>query len=424
MRRIQTRWTLPKRQSDGSKAKPDGSFVLSNDHLSWKLEWHGGRLSTSGFENKLSGHSFPLSAAHEIALTFQASRHRVEIPWWTFTFGPDETRVSAEQEQGLKLGYHRPEFSDADWGATENLLLRSLQGVKTHRGGITYDGYGWFRRWFELPSDAGAEEIVFVLGGYDHLDWNEYWIYLNGIEIGHRTSSGRWRTPGQYSVAPGSQGHTALRLGSGEKNLLAVRTLGYDKHFGGLNEEVLKHYVFEPMLVDQFVSAGKPYEVVSDFEVRELKPAGRDRITFNLRSASQPISVSAHYELQGAIRRKWLEITNTGERERLLLDAQIDDLTTEASTSEGGWGEPIFIGDEAFSAIEHPAGLNQSDRGTIKLTHFPARRIAPGGSVRSHAAVFGVAPPGKALERFVSYIQEASPRKKKSDLTLHALWDQ
>ncbi len=405
---------LAEAQSAGQEARPDGSFVLSNDRLSWNLEWHGRRLSTSGFENKLSGHTFPFSTAHEIALTFQASRHRIEIPWWTFTFGPDEADVSPDQEQGLRLGYHRPEFSEAGWGAAENLLLRGLQGVRNPRGGITYDGYGWFRRWFEWPSDARAEEIVFTLGGYDQLDWNEYWIYVNGVEMGHRSSSGRWRTPGQHRIAPASPGYQALRFGSGEKNLLSVRTRGYDKHFGGLNEEVLKHYVFEPVLVDQFISVGEPYQVVSDFEVRKLNPTDRSRISFELRSTSQPVSVSAHYEVQGAFRRKWLEITNTGDRELLLLDAQIDDLTTSASTTEGGWGEPIFISEEAFAAIEHPAGLNQGDRGRIKLSHFPARRIAPGDSIRTHAAIFGVAPQGKALEQFVSYIQEGSPRKKKA----------
>ncbi|PYV27835.1 MAG: hypothetical protein DMG27_02840 [Acidobacteria bacterium] len=62
-------------------------------------------------------------------LTLSASEHRVEIPWWKFVFGPDETEASPDQEQGLRLGYHRRELSDQKWGAAENLLLRGLHGM-------------------------------------------------------------------------------------------------------------------------------------------------------------------------------------------------------------------------------------------------------------------------------------------------------
>jgi hypothetical protein len=193
-----------------------------------------------------------------------------------------------------------------------------------------------------------------------------------------------------------------------------VRTRGYDKHFGGLSDEVLKHYVFEPVWADQFVSVGQPYLRVSDFEVQELRQADTHRVVFELRSPTQGIRVSAYYELEGPARRKWVEVNNTGNQELLLLDVQLDDFATSASTSEGGPGEPIFVGDEAFSALEHPAGLNQGDQGRIRLMHFPARRLPPGSSARSHTALLTVAKAGQSLEQFVSYIQQKSPRKKKA----------
>lgn len=396
------------------KALRDGKVTLGNEYLSWRLEWQDRRLAGSAFENRLSGRAFPLSSVNEFVLTFSASKHRVEIPWWRFVFGPDEGPVPPEQEQGLHLGYHRREFSDRDWGATENLLLRSLQGLKSVRGGITYDGYGWFRRWFELPQNARGEELCCVLGGYDHLDWSEYWVYVNGLEIGHRESSGRWRTPRQFDIAPRSPAYSSLGFGPGEKNLLAVRTRGYDKHFGGLSDEVLKHYVFEPTLVDQFLSVGNPYLRVSDLEVQEFGQAGEGQVAFDLRSASQPIRVSAHYQLDGPTRRKRLSITNIGREEMLLLDVQLDDFTTDRSSTEGGWGEPIFLDEQAFAAIEHPAGLNQGDRGRIRLMHFPGRRLPPGKSLETHTANVSVTKPGEALSRFISYIQERSPRRKKA----------
>ena len=128
-----------KRQAQAARVEPRGAVTLSNDALVWRLEWRKRRLGSSRFENKLSGRAFPLSFAQEIVLTFSASKHRVEIPWWRFAFGPDKTSVPPAQEQGFRLGYDLPDFSDRGWGATENLLLRSLRGVKRHDDGITYD---------------------------------------------------------------------------------------------------------------------------------------------------------------------------------------------------------------------------------------------------------------------------------------------
>jgi hypothetical protein len=75
--------------SHGASEKPapaprvgrHGELTLRNDALAWQLEWHEGRLSSARFDNKLSGHTFPLSEVRELTLTFSASKHRVEIPW-------------------------------------------------------------------------------------------------------------------------------------------------------------------------------------------------------------------------------------------------------------------------------------------------------------------------------------------------------
>ena len=300
-------------------APRNGRVDLVNDCLAWHLEWSGGKLASTGFENKLSGHTFKFSEVQELALAFSGTSHRIEIPWWRFTFGADEKPVAQDQEQGLKRGYHLPATSDQDWGVTENLLLRGLRGVKAARDAITYEGYGWFRRWVELPKEVQGQEIVLVLGGYDHLDWNEYWIYVNGIEIGHRTVQGRWRTPGQFSLTAASPAYASLRFGAGERNLIALRTRGYDKHFGGYSDEVLRHYVFEPSLADQFITVGQPYLHVTDFEVAELNQSSPAKVTFLLRSQSLGIHASVNYELDDPTRRKWVEIENSSGKDLLFL---------------------------------------------------------------------------------------------------------
>ncbi len=391
-----------------------GSRILSNSKLTWELEWRDRRLRSSRLENRLSGNTFSLPTEHEIALTFSAAQSRVEITWWHFKFGSDLTSVPPTKERGLHLGFHQPNTTEQGWGVTENLLLRGLSGVKQSPDPISYDGYGWFRKHFELPKDAEGKEIVTVLGGYDYLDWNEYWVYLNGAEIGHRLSSGRWRSPGLFSVLPGGPHYASVRFGQGQKNLLAVRTRGYDRRFGGLSDEVLRHCVFEPVLVDQFVTVGKTYLHLTDFEVVRVKQASQTRVAFELRSASHPIRVFAHYELDGPTRRKWLEVANEGSTEMLLLDLQLDSFKVGKPTSEGGQGEPVLVDDEAFCAIEHPAGVNQGGEEQVRMLHFPARHLKPGDTTRSYTSLVSVAKPGEALEHFISYIQERSPRKQKA----------
>ena len=81
-------------------------LTISNDFLAWQLEWSKEGLRTCSFENKFSGRLFQFSAVEELGLTFSAARHRIEIPWWDFTYGPDNTPVSPESEKGYLLGYH------------------------------------------------------------------------------------------------------------------------------------------------------------------------------------------------------------------------------------------------------------------------------------------------------------------------------
>ena len=200
-------------------AARDGTLQLSNDAMAWRLEWHNRKVASASLDNKLSGHHLKFSTAEEFVLTLSASLHRIEIPWWKFTYGPDESAASVEVEQGFAQGFQKPEFQDQHWGNALNLLPRGHPGPQHHRDGITYGGYGWYRRWFELPAAAQAESLDFVLGGYDHQDWLEYWIYLNGVEIGHRNGKGRWRTPGEFRLAPDHAAYASLRYGSGDKNL-------------------------------------------------------------------------------------------------------------------------------------------------------------------------------------------------------------
>ncbi len=160
--------------------------------------------------------------------------------------------------------------------------------------------------------------------------------------------------------------------------------------------------------------AAQPFVRIADFEVRAAKLANERHAVFELRNPSLAISVTLHCELDGPTRRKWVEVTNQTGNELLLLDVELDDLATEGATSGGGQGQPVFVDEEIFAAIEHPAGVNQGDKGHVQLSHFPGRRLPPGATFRSHVALVSVAKPGEALDHFVSYIQVRSLRQKKA----------
>lgn len=387
-------------------------LTLSNQYLDWNFLMTAGTLTSEGFRNKLSGRAFHFEGSQELSLTFSQAQARVEVPWWYFELGPDNDKLPPAQEQGYGKGYHLPEFADEKkWKTTLNLLLR---GSNSSEAPPVFDGYAWFRQWFELPQKAEGQPLVFCFGGYNQEDWNEYWLYVNGEPAGNWKKSGRWRTPEELSIAPGSKAYAALKFGS-TKNLVAIRVFQTNKRFDGISDEILDRYIFEGRLCDQFIAVGQPYQHISDFKVsswRRQTVADRQSYTFDLTHAQEQLQVTAHYELDGFIRRKWVVIRNLADHDRLLLDVVVDQFRVSAAASEGDYGYPVIVAGEVFCAVEHPAGLNQAVDGQIRLGHFPGKTIAAGSSINSKVSIVGVAPPASGRQQFVDYIQAHSPRKK------------
>jgi hypothetical protein len=160
-------------------------------------------------------------------------------------------------------------------------------------------------------------------------------------------------------------------------------------------------------------SVAQPITRAADFEVRDARKINDQTAVFELRPRSPPISVTLHVQLDGDTRRKWIDVTNLSDHDLLLLDVNLDDFTTPGTTSGGGNGKPLFIEDEAFAAIEHPAGVNSGNGGRVELSHFPGKRLRPGAGFSSHVAMVSVAAKDQAREHFVSYLQAKSLRPKK-----------
>ncbi len=403
------------------RAQSEEKLTLSNDSMDWEFSLAGGGFRTVGVRNKLSGKYHPVLQSRELRLVFSAAKTRIDIPWWRCIFGPDNDATPAPEETGLREGRHRLEFGDKSWTTSANLCLLQCGGGGLPRlqgrPALVFRGYGWFRAKFELPDAVRSEEIWLTLGGYDQTDWKEYWVYVNGVEVGRRRSgAGHWRTPGQFRLLPGSAAYAALRFGAAGDNVVAVRTHGYDRHFGDWSEAVLERHIVEPVLCDQFITAGAPYLEVSDFKILKVGRVlgrGKPMISAELVSPQTNIHVDLHYELDGPVRRKWAQVRNDGRDKKLLLDVQLDELKVEARCADGGYGYPLTVDNDLFCAVEHPSGWNRGEGGVISLTHFPGKTISQGETLRTHSAIAGVARATGAHRGFLDYLEANMVREKK-----------
>jgi hypothetical protein len=387
-------------------------FVLENEQMAWRIETSASGLRSTSLENRLSGRKFPLQVADEFKLTFSAGQ-RIEIPWWDFCLS-DDGKVAPENESGLAQGFQKGQNDSSSWKPVKNLA----GGQKGRR----YDGYAWFRKEFALPESAKGQEIVFVLGGHDQQEWNQNWIYLNGQQIGHRGVSGKWRTPGRYSVRPADPGYSSIKFGKGSSNLVAVRAKEYDFHSEGVPENVLERFVFHPWLFDQFISIGEPYLPISAFDLRDVQRDGKEKIRFVLHNAEHHVDVIAHFELNDFTRRKWLEVKNNSNHPLTLLDVDVDAYQIRGQQTQGAQGAPIFLEDQVFLGLEHPAGVNQSSEGAVRMWHCPGTKLPPGGSFTSQASLVGVAAAGESLDQFHRYILSRSPRMQKKHVSLYTCY--
>ncbi len=396
------------------------TLTLENDQMAWELTALDRKIVSKGLRNKMSGRYYPLRSSRELQLVLAAAADRIEIPWWHCSFGPDKD-TTVEEEAGHRQGFERAEFDDSTWQTCLNLGLRGVTStagltLNQNRPPVVFQGYGWFRTKLELPSTARGKEVVLNLGGYDETDWHEYWVYINGADAGHRTSTGRWRSPGKFQISPDSPAYATLRFGAGSPNVVAVRTRSYDRRYGGLSDDILDRHIFDPVLHDQFVTVGEPYFTVDDFEIVGTSNKGggaKPSLSMKLASPVSKIEVELHYELDGVIRRKWADIKNVSPDPILLLDVHLDMFEVDGAFAEGGYGYPLTIDDQVFVAIEHPSGFNRWHEATVQTTHFPGRHLNPGETWRSHNAIVGVGPEHEVNRQFLDYLETRGVRKSK-----------
>ncbi len=153
-----------------------------------------------------------------------------------------------------------------------------------------------------------------------------------------------------------------------------------------------------------------PPLVVSAIEVRHEGDAGEVVFTLAAKTPALSAEVTYRWNAKQPVLRKLATITNRGDRElNRLLNVRLGDYRTSAKTSqhaplyfngaalgatipesERGQGFPLYLNQEFFMSLAHPAGWATGKDGQISLRQYPGARIAPGKDFPCMEAVYGV----------------------------------
>jgi hypothetical protein len=149
--------------------------------------------------------------------------------------------------------------------------------------------------------------------------------------------------------------------------------------------------------------------------LEQLRCTGLDmpsstRLTLEFADAPAGLALWVNYELDGPTRRKWAVAENRGSCAVLLLDWELDDLQLDRLVAGGGLGQPLWLGDDAFAAVEHPSGQNRLESGRVRLGHCPGARLEAGARLVSQVALVSFSGRGQARRHFVDYVQQRCQR--------------
>ncbi|MBI5445232.1 MAG: hypothetical protein HY900_28980, partial [Deltaproteobacteria bacterium] len=126
--------------------------------------------------------------------------HLEPLAGWRFRASGDGPGVRRNEERGLSGGWQTPGVTDSGWREVrvpvwwEDVL------------GSPYDGWGWYRARFRLPSAWRGRTIALHLGRVD----DDEWTFVNGSPVGATRGAGRVR---RYELKPGDSAYDGLVFG-------------------------------------------------------------------------------------------------------------------------------------------------------------------------------------------------------------------
>ncbi|MGA7701064.1 MAG: hypothetical protein WCB27_15750, partial [Thermoguttaceae bacterium] len=131
-----------------------------------------------------------------------------------------------------------------------------------------------------------------------------------------------------------------------------------------------------------------------------------------LKASGFPASVSVihRWKRDSPVLRKFVEVKNLDDKPHRLLNVRLGTYRTDAKTSDGEQGFPVYLNDEFFMSLAHPSGWAIGNDGLVQLRHYPGAWIAPGKTFACMETVLGVSPAGAARKQFVDYVRSRMRR--------------
>ncbi len=139
-------------------------------------------------------------------------------------------------------------------------------------------------------------------------------------------------------------------------------------------------------------------------------------VVFRLRSRQPALSAAVMYQwyTMEPVLRKTVQITNKGGQEwDRLLNVRLGTYPTKEKTSDQGQGFPLYLGDDRFMSLAHPAGWATGKDGQASLRQYPGVKLAPGKTFNCMKTVYGVAKSGAAHEAFAALLHNRMRRVRR-----------
>jgi hypothetical protein len=163
-------------------------------------------------------------------------------------------------------------------------------------------------------------------------------------------------------------------------------------------------------------------------DVAKLPSAGaaeRIEARFGLTAKEQGIVVTVIYrwDAKEPVLHKFVEITNAGNKKIRLLNVRLGTYPTDAKLVDREQGFPVYLNDEYFMSLAHPAGWAVAKDGTISLRQYPGTKVAPGATFKCMEAVYGVGDKQAARETFVVHVRNRMRRVVRGHDKPYAIYD-
>jgi len=381
-------------------------------------------------ENKLTGERVDLGNGLECGIRFSATLDRIELVDWRQQSGGANAELPGN-ENGFVEGFHAADFNDSAWESIPSPWALGLSGYHISHRAPNPGGYNWYRTTFDLP-EAQGQPVTIGLGGCGVYDFGQQRFYLNGVLIGERFLEKQdWKDPTVITINPDDPKYKLLKFG--QSNVIAVQAWKMMDDRPQRLQEVDKDHIYHSailmFLMDQFVTVGPAYEDliitgVNDIHIHVTNEKGHIKLSLETQPDFGKVVLNYEWTSEEAALRKWFDFTNESGQEKLLLDVDLGDYPITAKCNQGFQGFPVYLNDEIFCAIAHPAGVVQgSDQKRLRLRHFPGKYLKPGESLTSMTVVYGMAEsPGQARPAFWKYLVARSHRMKLAERTGKKTW--